>query len=85
VGRRLVKAALAVTGMHCSSCSALIEETLVGSSAVESATVDLEGARAEVIYDPAALRLDELCAVVASLGYAASPTGDFAGSGDSPV
>jgi copper chaperone CopZ len=71
--RRLVQTNLAVTGMHCSSCSALIEETLAGNPAVERASVDLEGARAEIVYDPAVLALKDLCAVVAGLGYAASP------------
>jgi copper chaperone CopZ len=75
---RLVKVELALTGMHCSSCSALIEETLGGHPAVERANVDLEGARAEVVYDAGGLRLEELCAVVAGLGYGATPSGGIA-------
>jgi Cu+-exporting ATPase len=81
--RRFVRAGLAVRGMHCSSCSAVIEETLTSNPAVESAAVDLEGARAEVVYDPTALELEDLCAVVAGLGYAASPLPDVARHPDS--
>jgi copper chaperone CopZ len=64
--------ALTVDGMHCQSCAALIEETLVRVPGVEVATVDLAAARATVTFDGSALSLDDLCATVASVGYGAS-------------
>jgi copper chaperone CopZ len=66
---------LTVTGMHCGSCSALIEESLGEHAAVSAASVDLESARAVVTYDPSRLDADGLCAVVAEAGYSATPAG----------
>jgi copper chaperone CopZ len=66
---------LDVTGMHCGSCSALIEESLGELPAVKAASVDLDSARAVVTYDPSRLDADGLCAVVAEVGYSATPVG----------
>ena len=66
---------LNVTGMHCGSCSALIEESLAEHPAVTAASVDLDSARAVVEYDPSQLDADGLCAVVAEVGYTATPVG----------
>jgi copper chaperone CopZ len=66
---------LTVTGMHCGSCSALIEEELAEHPAVTAASVDLDSARAVVTYDPSRLDADGLCAVVAEVGYSATPVG----------
>jgi len=65
----LVTVGLEVTGMHCPSCAALIEESLCEQAGVASATVDLDAAHAAVTFDPSAAALDDLCAVVAVLGY----------------
>lgn len=64
---------LVVQGMHCQSCAALIEETLVRDPRVRTATVDLDRARASVVFDASALSIDELCAAVTSVGYQATP------------
>lgn len=64
---------LAVEGMHCESCVALIEETLGEDPRVRQVHVDLESGRASVVFDPAAVSLEELCATVVELGYQASP------------
>ncbi len=68
-------AQLAVVGMHCSSCAALIEETLVEQPGVVSAAVDLDAARAVVEYDPGRLGPDDLTATVAEAGYSATAVG----------
>lgn len=65
----LVTVALDVAGMHCPSCAALIEESLLEQAGVANATVDLEAAHAAVTFDPGVAALDDLCAVVAGLGY----------------
>lgn len=67
------EAVLAVEGMHCQSCVALIEETLVEDLGVAAARVDLESGRATVRYDPAVHDVDDLCAAVAAAGYRAEP------------
>jgi Cu+-exporting ATPase len=64
---------LLIGGMHCSSCAALIEETLVDEPGIRSATVDLESARASVTFDPGCASVDDVCAAVARTGYSAAP------------
>ncbi len=66
---------LAVEGMHCGSCVALIEETLGEYTGVASAAVDLGSARAVVGYDPAQLGVEDLQAAIAEAGYSATPVG----------
>jgi copper chaperone CopZ len=66
---------LSVEGMHCGSCSALIEETLAEQAGVTTASVDLDAARAVVAYDPAQLDVDGIQAAIADAGYAATPVG----------
>jgi Cu+-exporting ATPase len=68
-------AELAVTGMHCGSCVALVEESLTELAGVSEASVDLDSGRAVVRYDPAALGVDDLSATVAEAGYSATPVG----------
>ena len=62
---------LAIEGMHCGSCSALIEETLLEDLGVTAASVDLAAARATVTYDPAQHSVGDLCDAVAAAGYVA--------------
>ncbi len=71
-----VTVVLAIEGMHCESCVALIEETLVEDLGVARASVDLESARATVAYDPALHTVDDLCAAVVAAGYEATPATD---------
>jgi copper chaperone CopZ len=66
-------AVLAVEGMHCGSCVALVEETLVEDLGVSRAAVDLESGRATVAYDPARFTVADLCDAVAAAGYTATP------------
>ncbi len=67
---------LAVTGMHCGSCVAFVEEVLMDQSGVAAATVDLEGGTARVTFDPSGVSVDALCAAVTGAGYGASLVGD---------
>jgi copper chaperone CopZ len=71
---------LEVTGMHCGSCVALIEETLGGKQGVEAITVTLEPPRASVTFEPSTVALDELVATIRELGYTASPASEPTGS-----
>jgi Cu+-exporting ATPase len=88
--RPLVTAGLALTGMRCASCVALIEASLEAHPGVAHVRVDLETARATVAFDAGVTGPDELCGVVAAAGYGAS-VGDIsvgaesagAGSADS--
>ena len=68
----LARAVLEIEGMHCGSCSALIEETLVEDLGVASAHVDLEARRATVTFDPSVHSVADLCDAVAAAGYSAA-------------
>jgi P-type Cu+ transporter len=58
--------------MHCSSCTALIEESLVDHPGVASASVDLDSGEAVVRFDPAEVGIAQLAAVIAEAGYTAA-------------
>lgn len=66
---------LALTGMHCSSCVALIEEALTACAGVTLAEVDLDSASARVTFDPMIVSVAALCAVVIGEGYGARACG----------
>ena len=66
-------AELAVVGMHCGSCVALVEEALIERSGVISASVDLDSARAVIGYDPSLVGIDELLSAIEEAGYSATP------------
>jgi copper chaperone CopZ len=72
-GTDLTTVELDVAGMHCQSCVALIEETLVRDPRVARVTVDLDRGRASVAFDRGAISVDELCATVTGAGYTATP------------
>jgi Cu+-exporting ATPase len=61
--------------MHCQSCVALIEETLIEQPGVGTASVNLETARAVVRYDPTLVGMDQLLAAIEDAGYSATPVG----------
>jgi copper chaperone CopZ len=66
-------AELAIEGMHCDACVALIEESLAEQAGVISASVDLGAALATVAFDPAQLGVEEIRATIADAGYSATP------------
>jgi copper chaperone CopZ len=63
---------LALTGMHCGSCAALIKEILSDQPGVTAAVVGLEESQALVTFDPARVTVERLCSSVAEVGYSAS-------------
>ncbi len=62
-----------MTGMHCASCASLIEESLTEQPGVKGARVDLASGRARIEFDPAGLRVEDLCRLIADTGYGAAP------------
>jgi copper chaperone CopZ len=69
---------LAVNGMHCAACAALIEEVLTEQPGLLAAHVDLMTKRAEVTFDDTVTELAVLQSVIAELGYGSSLVGDLA-------
>jgi len=64
---------LSVTGMHCGSCVALVEESVGELDGVSAVTVSLEDESATVSHDGAKVGVEALCAAVAEVGYRAEP------------
>jgi copper chaperone CopZ len=62
-----------VEGMHCSSCTALVEEALGERAGVVSVSVDLDAAEAVVSFDPAEVGVAEPASIIAETGYPAAP------------
>lgn len=66
------KAALAIEGMHCGSCSAKITAKLTALPGVVAAAVDHQTGAAQVAYDPAKVKPEQLVEAVRAAGYKAS-------------
>lgn len=69
----MTTAQLLVSGMHCESCAALIEEVLAEQPGLLAARVDLANERAEVTFDDSVTDLGAVQSAIAELGYGASP------------
>ena len=61
----------AVDGMHCASCSMLIDETLEDLIGVQSSTTSLRSQRATVILDPARCSPADVVSAIGQAGYTA--------------
>ena len=64
-----VVARLKTSGMHCRSCSMLVDMTLGDIAGVEESRTDLASGTTEVRFDPAMVSVEALIAAVRSAGY----------------
>lgn len=71
---------LEVSGMHCESCAALIQEVLAEQPGVLASQVELGSERATLTFDGDVTDLGVLQSAISELGYGSSPLGH----GDSP-
>ena len=71
----IVQHTFAVEGMHCASCSLLIDEVLDDLGGVQRSTTSLRKRRTVVDYDPQACSPDAVVAAIAEVGYQAVLTG----------
>jgi len=69
----MTRSTITVTGMHCSSCGMLIDETLEELPGVAKAATDLRRETTTVDYDPAQTSLEVITAEISKLGYTARP------------
>ena len=67
------KSTLVVTGMHCASCSLLIDETLEELPGVVSSSTDLRRETTTVEYNSAQTSLTAIADEIVKLGYTAHP------------
>ena len=66
------KVTLKITGMSCAACAARIEKKLNSLAGVARAAVNLATEQAVVEYDPAQVKVADLCQAVEALGYRAA-------------
>ncbi len=69
---KISKATIGITGMHCKSCAALIENSLKEAEGVRCASVDFAASKASVEYDPAKTSPEKLAKIVRGMNYGAS-------------
>ncbi len=65
----LKKASIAINGMHCASCAAIIEKTLKKQDGVASCQVNYGTEKAQIEYDSTKTTLNELSKKVEPFGY----------------
>lgn len=68
-----VKATLAIEGITCAACAWLIEHRLNALTGITSSAVNLTHHRLRVSWDPQQLKLSQLLAELAAIGYDAQP------------
>ena len=64
---------LKTTGMHCRSCSMLIDMTVGDLQGVDSSESDAASGSTVVSYDPQKVELDTIIGAIRSVGYDAEP------------
>lgn len=67
------RSTLVVTGMHCASCSILIDETLEELPGVVSSSTDLRRETTTVEYDSALTSVTAITEEIVKLGYEVRP------------
>ncbi len=67
---------LAITGMHCSSCAALVTDHLKETTGVTDANVNFASAKASILFNPSVVSEDDLIHAVQEAGYRATKASD---------
>lgn len=67
---------LDITGMTCAACSARIEKVLSRMPGIQTANVNLALETANIVYDPAAVTLEDIMQKVEKVGYSAAISSD---------
>lgn len=63
---------LNIEGMHCGSCAIGIQMLTSGMDGVASSSVDYEGKKGVIEFDPAKVSKEKIIESIAELGYKAS-------------
>lgn len=69
----VTSATLLLTGVNCAACTWLIEQSLLRLAGVEEAVVNLEHSRLNIRFDTNSVRLSDIFARLAELGYTPRP------------
>jgi len=62
-----------ISGMHCASCSALIEISLKNKNGIEEPSVNLLTNSASMIIDDNQIKTADIIQIIENLGYKAEP------------
>ncbi|MDA3802451.1 MAG: heavy metal translocating P-type ATPase [Patescibacteria group bacterium] len=65
------KIELQISGMHCASCSTLIDKTLLKKNGVKKSNVNLSSNKASIKYDDNKLKTKDLISTITKVGYGA--------------
>ncbi|UTF60049.1 heavy metal translocating P-type ATPase [Gilvimarinus sp. DA14] len=76
LGQNRHQANLLLEGISCAACSWLIEKHLEPLTGLESVRVNVTSYRAQLVYDPAQIKLSELMSTLAAIGYQPRPATD---------
>ena len=63
---------IAIEGMHCANCSALIEKMVGRMDGVDACAVNLAANNGTVTYDPQVTSMSEVVGTICDLGYGAT-------------
>ena len=66
---------IVVSGMHCSSCGLLVDETLEDLDGVMRSTTDVRRGRVVVEFEPSVVSVVDISTAIDDLGYSSSPPG----------
>ena len=66
---------IAISGMHCSSCGLLVDETLEDLEGVVRSTTDVRRGRVLIEFEPAVVNIADITAAIEDLGYSSIPPG----------
>jgi copper chaperone CopZ len=64
---------LRTTGMHCQSCSMLVQMNVEELPGVEAVSADVATGLTEVSFDPSQLTVDDIVGAIVAAGYGAEP------------
>lgn len=70
------KVSLNLAGMHCASCSLIIEKSIKKLPGIESATASYGAEKADVVYDPNKVKTEDIIGAVKKAGYEAEARDD---------
>jgi len=64
-----MRVTLNITGMTCAACSSRIQKKLSKMEGVAEASVNLATEKANVLFDPSKVKVDDLMAAITEMGY----------------
>ena len=67
-----IEARFSVSGMHCRSCSMMVDMTVTELAGVESSETDLPSGTTKVVFDDAVVSAEQIRVAIEAAGYPAT-------------